>query len=170
MDHLIKHPVEPGKTTPLLLVEDLTVQFKTDRGPVTAVDHVSFSVKPGEIVGIVGESGSGKSVMCQSILRLLEHTDPVSATGFTEGTDIFGLDPKPSGPPGQPGFVIFRIPDLPESVYTIGNQVGEVLRLHKGMNRQEHSAERWSCSLTGIRSLALHAQYPHELSGACNSG
>ena len=59
----------------LLQVENLKVQFKTDRGLVTAVDDVSFSVKSGEVVGIVGESGCGKSVMSQSIMRLLEHTD-----------------------------------------------------------------------------------------------
>lgn len=171
MDHLIKHPVEPGKTTPLLLVEDLTVQFKTDRGPVTAVDHVSFSVKPGEIVGIVGESGSGKSVMCQSILRLLEHTDPVIYGGrvLLEGTDIFGLDLKAVRTlRGNQVSVIFQDPLTSlNPVYTIGNQVEEVLRLHKGMNRQEALSRTVELlSLTGIpEPLRCTAQYPHELSG-----
>ena len=46
---------------PLLVVRGLTTRFPTERGPLTAVDDVSFTVNPGEIFGLVGESGSGKT-------------------------------------------------------------------------------------------------------------
>ncbi|PYJ98760.1 MAG: peptide ABC transporter ATP-binding protein, partial [Verrucomicrobia bacterium] len=57
--------------SPLLRVENLRTYFHTRAGVVRAVDDVSFSIDPGETLGIVGESGSGKSVACLSLLRLI---------------------------------------------------------------------------------------------------
>lgn len=65
---------------PALSVRDLTTSFVTAAGRVTAVDHVSFDVMPGEVLGLVGESGSGKSVTLRSIMRL------VHAPGTTTGS------------------------------------------------------------------------------------
>lgn len=64
----------PSKTTdePVLAVENLRTQFRTDEGTVKAVDGVDFSIDAGEIVGLVGESGSGKTVTAKSILRLID--------------------------------------------------------------------------------------------------
>ena len=58
-------------STPILSVRNLSTTFATPRGPLQAVNDVSFDVYPGEVLGIVGESGSGKSVTLRSILRLL---------------------------------------------------------------------------------------------------
>lgn len=57
-------------TQPLIDVKNLTLKFKTDEGLVTAVDDISFSIEPGEIMGLVGESGSGKSVTAKSLMHL----------------------------------------------------------------------------------------------------
>src|SRR6187200_1260398 len=59
-------------TVPLLSVRNLRVEFPTRRGILTAVDHISFDIAPGEILGVVGESGAGKSLTGAAIIGLLE--------------------------------------------------------------------------------------------------
>ncbi|HIK97356.1 MAG TPA: ATP-binding cassette domain-containing protein, partial [Gammaproteobacteria bacterium] len=54
----------------LLTVENLTIQFDTDEGRITAVENVSFAINSGEVLGLVGESGSGKSVTAKSLMQL----------------------------------------------------------------------------------------------------
>ncbi|MFV0503842.1 MAG: ABC transporter ATP-binding protein [Lachnospirales bacterium] len=155
----------------LLKVENLKVMFNTDRGMVTAVNNVSYSVNKGEIVGIVGESGCGKSVMSQSILRLLEHTDLVSYSGeiYFDGLNILKLSKKElRGIRGKEISMIFQDPLTSlNPVYTVGNQIVEIIRLHEKMSRK--NAKAYAMELladTGImdvkRCLSL---YPHELSG-----
>ena len=56
--------------TRLIDVENLTIQFKTDEGLITAVENVSFSLDRGEVMGLVGESGSGKSVTAKALMHL----------------------------------------------------------------------------------------------------
>lgn len=156
---------------PLLEIDNLKVNFNTERGIVTAVDGVSYTVSAGEIVGIVGESGCGKSVMSQTILRLLEHTDPVSYDGkiMYNGKNILELSHgELRALRGNDISVIFQDPLTSlNPVYTIGNQLEEVLMLHKKMKRKEalkRSVEL--LELTGIPSAKrCMTQYPHELSG-----
>lgn len=62
----------------LLEVKDLHTSFFTDSGEVKAVNGVSFTLKPGEIMGIVGESGSGKSVTAYSVMRILADTGRIT--------------------------------------------------------------------------------------------
>src|SRR5690242_18786220 len=81
-------------TQPLLSIRDLTVNFRTARGTVRAVEAVSFDVAAGETVAIVGESGSGKSVTALSILRLIPDPPGRIERGevLFEGQDLLKLD------------------------------------------------------------------------------
>ena len=71
----------------LLKVDNLTLQFDTDEGRITAVDDVSFELNPGEVLGLVGESGSGKSVTAKSIMQL----NPENAV-YSPDSKIFPRD------------------------------------------------------------------------------
>src|ERR687895_589685 len=76
-----------------LRVEDLRVYFHTTRGPVKAVDGVSFTLKPGERFGLVGESGSGKSTIALSLLRLIKPPGKVEdGRVILDGIDLLELD------------------------------------------------------------------------------
>ena len=75
----------PGRSRPLIEIQDLNVQFVTSHGTVRAVEDLSYSVHPGEMVAIVGESGSGKSVSALAIMQLL----PAAARRAPEGSVRF---------------------------------------------------------------------------------
>ena len=80
-------------TQPLIQVEDLQVQFKTDEGIVRAVDGVTFDVSPGETLGIVGESGSGKSVTNLAVMGLVPQPPGrvVGGTANFRGDDLLKM-------------------------------------------------------------------------------
>jgi len=75
----------------LLTVDNLTLQFDTDEGRITAVDNVSFDVSAGEVMGLVGESGSGKSVTAKSLMKL----NPGNAVYGEDSKIILNLDEGP---------------------------------------------------------------------------
>ena len=76
----------------LLEVNNLSLYYKTDRGPVHAVDGTSFSVKAGEALGVVGESGSGKSSLALALLRILPaNIHLYGGSVKVEGTEVMGL-------------------------------------------------------------------------------
>ncbi|WP_431028777.1 ABC transporter ATP-binding protein [Lysinibacillus sp. LZ02] len=155
----------------LLKVENLQTHFHTDRGLVTAVRGVNFTVEKGEIIGIVGESGCGKSVMSQSLIRLLEHTDPVEYDGavYFEGEDLLSMPLKKlRSIRGNDISIIFQDPLTSlNPVYSIGNQIVEVLRLHQYLSKKEAREKAIDLlRLTGIPSPERRIdEYPHELSG-----
>jgi peptide/nickel transport system ATP-binding protein len=155
---------------PLLEVKDLRTSFFTPRGEVRAVDGVSFSVTAGRLMGLVGESGSGKTVSVLSIMRLLPESARIVGGSISfEGTDLTRLsEPEMRRIRGAKIAMIFQEPMTSlNPVFTIGNQIGEAVRLHQGTSRHE-TRER---SIEALRMVGIAAperrinDYPHQLSG-----
>ena len=119
----------------LLDVRDLRTYFDTDAGLVKAVDGVSFSVEPGETLGLVGESGCGKSVTALSILRLLPKPVGRIAGGsiLFDGKDLASQSEEQMRTiRGNRISMIFQEPMTSlNPVFTIGEQIMEPLRLHQ---------------------------------------
>lgn len=159
------------KQSTILEVKNFRAQFLTENEPIVAVDGVDLTVEAGQIVGIVGESGSGKSVLCQSILRLLDYDDQLDYSGdiFFENQDIFDLSKQAlRALRGNRISMIFQDPmSSLNPLYTIGNQIREVLIHHKGLKKRQAQARAIELlTLVGIpEPVRLLKQYPHELSG-----
>jgi peptide/nickel transport system ATP-binding protein len=156
---------------PLLSIRNLTVQFRTDAGWITAVDDVSLDVGEGGCVGIVGESGSGKSVTALSILQLHDRMTtrmPSGAIAY-QGADL--LRARGSALRRIRGSEIAMIFQDPMSslnpVLTIVDQISEALRRHQGLTgaaARKRVVEL--LSLVRIPDAARRADdYPHRLSG-----
>ncbi len=156
---------------PLLAVEDLHTQFNTSRGVVRAVEGVSFTVNPGEIVAIVGESGSGKSVTALSIMRLLPRlTGKIPKGKITfDGRSLLDLsDEEMREIRGREISMIFQEPMTSlNPLLTIGLQIKEPLQIHLGMSDEQAQARAIELlTLVGIPDPAGRLdQYPHQFSG-----
>jgi peptide/nickel transport system ATP-binding protein len=160
-----------GSAAPLLSIAELTVEFTTSRGVVRAVDGVSWSVQPGEIVALVGESGCGKSVTALAVMRLLARPAGriVGGTLRFDGNDLGALRPEEMRAlRGRDLAMIFQEPMTSlNPVLTIGEQIMEPLLLHLKMT-QDAARERAIelMRLVGIADGAARLeQYPHHLSG-----
>lgn len=154
----------------LLKVENLKTSFFTQFGEVQAVGGVSFDLAHGEVLGIVGESGCGKSVTMMSIMKLLDDNGKVKeGTVNFEGKDITKLsEDAMCKVRGNDIAMIFQDPMTSlNPLMTIGNQLMEPLRLHKGMSKDEaYKKSLELLSLVGIPSPKDRMkQYPHEFSG-----
>jgi oligopeptide/dipeptide ABC transporter ATP-binding protein len=154
----------------LLGVEDLRVGFETDDGTVQAVDGVSFSVAPGETLGIVGESGSGKSVANLTILGLTRADDAIVSGAINlEGRDLAAMeDQELRGVRGNDVAMIFQDPlSSLHPFYRVGTQITEAITAHRQVDSgpaRERAIEL--LELVGIPEAARRVdEYPHELSG-----
>ncbi|MFW5814978.1 MAG: ABC transporter ATP-binding protein [Spirochaetota bacterium] len=155
----------------LLEIRNLRTSFQTEDGRVQAVDDVSLSIKPGEIVGLVGESGCGKTVTSLSILQLLASPPASIDSGeiVFDGTDLLKLSPEELRRiRGNDIAMIFQEPMTSlNPVFTIGNQLMEAIQLHQqlsGNALRERAIEM--LSLVGIpRAEEVIDEYPHRFSG-----
>ncbi|MBN9736345.1 MULTISPECIES: ABC transporter ATP-binding protein [unclassified Pseudonocardia] len=159
---------------PLLSVEDLSVRFVRKGEPtVTAVDGVSFDVRPGEVVGLVGESGCGKSVTSLAIMGLLPGRTPrVSGRVTLDGeppVDLLTLsDAELRERRGRDIGMVFQDPlSSLNPVVPVGVQITEALIRHRGMSKGQARAEAVSLlDRVGIPDPARRlTSYPHQMSG-----
>jgi peptide/nickel transport system ATP-binding protein len=154
----------------LLEVENLQTHFRTPDGVNRAVDGVSFHVAEGETLAIVGESGCGKSVTAMSILRLVpEPPGKVAGAIRFEGRDLMTLDDRAMRSiRGNDISMIFQEPMTSlNPVLSIGRQLGETLRLHRGLDARATQARTIEMlNLVGIAEPTRRLrEYPHQLSG-----
>jgi peptide/nickel transport system ATP-binding protein len=156
-------------TQPLLEVEDLSVRFDTDEGTVHAVDRVSLTLAPREVLGIVGESGCGKSVTAMSILRLLPETATVTGSARFEGVDLLSAPASHlRDVRGRRISFVFQEPMTSlNPVLRVGQQVAEVVRRHTDVSRAEARARAVELfDLVHIPDPERRVdEYPHQLSG-----
>ena len=123
----------------LLDVNDLRVEFSTQDGNVTAVNDLTFSLKPGETLGIVGESGSGKSQTVFALMGLLAKNGIVSGSAKFEGNEILNLPEKQLNKVrAEQIAMIFQDPMTSLNPYLkVSTQMMEVLILHKKLGKKE---------------------------------
>ena len=157
-------------TQPLLEVQHLRVEFPTRRGTLLALDDVSFSIAPGEILGVVGESGAGKSLTGAAIIGLLE--PPGRVAGGQILLDGQRIDNLPADAMrkirGKRIGAIFQDPLTSlNPLYTVGRQLVETIQVHLGLD--EAAARQRAVALlqsTGIPAAEQRIdQYPHQFSG-----
>jgi len=154
----------------LLEIKDERLSFFTPAGEVKALNGVSFSMDEGEVLGIVGESGSGKSVTAYSVMGLTAYPGKlIGGTINFNGHQIDKMSEKEMRKiRGNEVSIIFQDPMTSlNPVYTIGNQITEVICLHTGKSKKEaHDRAKELLELVGINEPAKRLkQYPHELSG-----
>jgi oligopeptide/dipeptide ABC transporter ATP-binding protein len=154
----------------VLSVQNLSVQFSTDDGVLTAVDNLSYDLNAGETLGIVGESGSGKSVSSMAILGLLPKSAKISGDVLFRGQSILGRpESELRSYRGNKIAMVFQdaLASL-NPVMTIGKQITEAIQVHDDKISAVQARERVVelLDIVGIPEPGRRVdQYPHEFSG-----
>ncbi|CDN57453.1 Glutathione ABC transporter, ATP-binding protein GsiA (plasmid) [Neorhizobium galegae bv. officinalis bv. officinalis str. HAMBI 1141] len=157
------------QTAAMIDIRNLSVTFNRGRKPVKAVNGVSLSVQPGEVVALLGESGSGKSVTMRSLLRLHPKGTTIEGSMTVAGRDVTGLTARDLGAfRGAVASMVFQEPRLAlDPVYTLGRQIEETIMRHEGISRSQAAARALALfQKVNIPSPERRLQnYPHEMSG-----
>lgn len=159
----------------LARIDNLSVSFVTDAGPIKAIDDISFSIPKKSVVGVVGESGSGKSVTARSIIKLLPETATTSGAIYLsrrDGSaefDVLKLNAEDlQHMRGEEAAMVFQEPNsVLNPVYTIGWQIEEGLRAHGVTGKKELRAKTIDIlEKVGIPDAQTRVDYyPHQFSG-----
>lgn len=152
----------------LLEVKNVSIEYRTEKGVLKAVDNVSFNLELGESVGLVGESGCGKTTLAKSIMRLLADNGRISA-----GEMLFkGEDLVKKSKEEVRKLRLKEIAMVSQSamnslnpVYTVGDQLIEGIRAHSPLSQKEaHQRAVEVFKMVGLEAKRLKS-YPHQMSG-----
>lgn len=155
----------------VLTVNNLKTYYYSNNKKVPAVDGVSFRLYKGEVLGIVGESGCGKSTIARSILNLLDKSYTKIEDGeiLFHGSNLLNLNAKDLNRiKGKKISMIFQNPQAAlNPVFTVGDQIAEVLRIHENISKKEVKARVIELlRLVGIPAPETRLNdYPHQMSG-----
>ncbi|MDQ7970537.1 MAG: ATP-binding cassette domain-containing protein, partial [Oxalicibacterium faecigallinarum] len=144
-------------TNPLVKVTDLCVEFNGARR-ARALDHVSFDIQPGEVLGLLGESGSGKSVTLRTLLRLHpQRTTRIGGSIQVDGKEVLDLKGKDLDHyRGGTVSMIFQEPGLAfDPVYTIGQQIVETIRAHDAVDKATAAKRALEVAAAGGHNLLM---------------
>ena len=154
---------------PLLSVRNLTLEYKTRKGYVSAVDNVSFDLMPGQSMGLVGESGCGKTTIAMALLRL-SPDNAVIRQGqlLLDGQDLLQISEQEMRDVrwGRISMVFQAAMNALDPVYRVGDQIIEALDRHQShlSPEQKRQCVLELFQLVGIDSKMI-SRYPHEFSG-----
>src|ERR1700722_8136510 len=164
-----KPEMDGAAELPLVEVSDLSVRFVSREATVHAVNKVSFSASRGEVLCILGESGSGKSVTLRTLMRLLPRQARVEGGVRVNGKDVLAMGARELRDlRGGLVAMIFQEPMTAlDPVYTVGQQIGEMVQRHTSGDRKAARARALELlELVGVPSAERRLDaYPHELSG-----
>ena len=159
-----------GSNMPVLDVQGLTTYYLTDRGPVRAVEGVSFELEPGEAMGLAGESGCGKTTVALSLLRILPTNGRIIGGKVLLGDkDVVSLSEREMQREirwKRLSMVFQGAMNAMNPLYKVGDQIIEAIQLHEPEVRRKEAKERTSklFEMVGIEPSRVD-NYPHEFSG-----
>lgn len=158
----------------ILKVENLSIDFSSNRGNVRAVDLINFVLNKGETMGVVGESGSGKSVSALSIMQLISHPGKISSGNIhfknnDEWVNLASLkEAELREYRGKKIAMIFQEPMTSlNPVYSCGKQISEAIRLHQKVSKKEAKQKTIKLFKEVMlpRPELIYDNFPHQLSG-----
>ncbi len=153
----------------LLTINDLTVEFTSDREIIQAVNHVSLEIYKGETLGLVGETGAGKTTIAKSILRILPKPQGRTKSGsiIFDGADLLSISEHEMRKiRGNKISMIFQDPmSALNPVVSVGKQISEAIMLHQKLSKKETKELAIKMlEMVGIPG-ARYDEYPHQFSG-----
>jgi peptide/nickel transport system ATP-binding protein len=151
----------------LLSIRELSVEYRTERGPLRAVDTVSLDLKEGETLGLAGESGCGKSTLAFSILRLLPPSARISGRIELDGENVVDMDDRTLR--NYRWKSVSLVPqgsmNAFDPVRTIGSQIVEGIKAHESISK----AEAWQRARKLLSSVGISEDraksFPFQFSG-----
>lgn len=163
-------PLPGALEPPVLDLQDLSVTYTTEKGPLATVRNVSLQIRRGEIYGLVGESGSGKTTLARAIVRYLPANGRIShGLARLNGVNLQDLSPKELRRVwGNQISMVHQDPAAAVNpAIPVGEQVAEVARVHLGLSK----AQAWQKAVEMLRKVQLPdpesvaRRYAHQLSG-----